>query len=275
MDYIQVSFSNASSETREILSAMLSAYGYDNFQEDEEQLMAFIGKENFSEDKLKEVLSGELFGEISYRVDVISEKNWNEIWEQNFETVVIAEKCLISAPFHIVEKPYEYNLIIEPQMSFGTAHHETTACMLELMLDIDFKNKSVLDMGCGTGILAIFASLKKASRVVAIDNCSWAAQNTRHNMALNGVGNVEVMEGDAGNIPQEKFDCILANINRNVLLEDIPKYFNYQSQNGLLFLSGFLQNDLESIQNMLASLGYANVHKIVENDWVAAVFQRE
>ncbi|MCF8235917.1 MAG: 50S ribosomal protein L11 methyltransferase [Bacteroidales bacterium] len=275
MDYIQISFSKAPLEIREILSAMLSAYGYDNFQEDEEQLMAFIGKENFSEDELKEVLSGELFREITYSVDLISEKNWNEIWEQNFEAVVIAGKCLIRAPFHKIESPYEYNLIIEPQMSFGTAHHETTACMLELMLELDFENKSVLDMGCGTGILAIFASLKKASRVVAIDNSSWAVQNTRHNMALNGVKNIKALEGDAGHIPEEKFDYILANINRNVLLEDVPKYSNYHSQKGLFLLSGFLQNDLASIQNMLAALAYVNVHKIVENDWVAAVFQRE
>lgn len=272
MEYIQITFPEQHEDLREILIALLSEAGFESFQESGEQLFAFVQKQDFDEEAMKKVLEGSPFDELNYDMGMISEKNWNKLWEQNFEAVVIAGRCRVIAPFHSPSPAYPYEIIIEPQMSFGTAHHATTALVIELMLEMNFQGKNVLDMGCGTGILAIFAAMRKAVRVIAIDNNVWAYQNTMHNMELNNVDNVKVIEGEKESIPAGKFDIILANINRNVLLEDIPDYVEHLETGGQLVLSGFLEHDRESIKKKCLKSGLQSLKKLRKDDWIAEIF---
>ncbi|MDZ7740268.1 MAG: 50S ribosomal protein L11 methyltransferase [Bacteroidota bacterium] len=274
MDYVQITFPEENGEMREILIALLSEAGFESFQETDEQVFAFIPRQNYNEESMKKSLEGSLFSDRTFEMGVISEKNWNKLWEQNFEAVVIAGRCRVIAPFHTSSPAYPYEIIIEPQMSFGTAHHATTALMIEQMLEVDFHGKRVLDMGCGTGILAIFAAMKKAGRIIAIDNNLWAYQNTLHNMELNNIENIEVIEGEKEAIPAENLDIVLANINRNVLLEDIPAYVKKLASGGLLLLSGFLEHDRERILEKCRENGLQSMHKLRKDDWIAEIFRK-
>jgi ribosomal protein L11 methyltransferase len=275
MDYVQITFPGIDREKQEILIAFLSMIKTESFQEMEDRLVAFFQESDFDEKTLKSILDDCPLQLDDYEMDHISDKNWNKLWEQNFQPVVIAERCLVRAPFHKVKQASEVELIIEPQMSFGTAHHATTALMIELMLDNDFKGTSVLDMGSGTGILAILASVRGAGKILAIDNNVWAFTNSAHNLKLNKITNVEVLEGDKSVIPNEKFDFILANINRNVLLADVPDYVKQLNpETGVLILSGFLNQDAKAIEDCCFQAGLKSVKKLSKADWVAEIFSR-
>ena len=253
----------------EIVIAFLAEIGYDSFSEIDSGLKAYIVSNKFDESLLKEIISKISF---EYLFSEIKDQNWNAVWESNFEAVVIADRCIVRAPFHKADKKYEMDIIIEPRMSFGTAHHETTEMMIEWTLETDLKNKTVLDMGCGTGILAIIASKKGASEVVAIDNDEWAYNNSLENIQRNNTTDIDVYQGDASLLGNKKYDIIFANINRNILLEDLPVYVNCLNQNGMIFLSGFYESDIEVIEELANRLQLKIASIKLKNGWASVCF---
>jgi ribosomal protein L11 methyltransferase len=258
----------------EILTAILSEIRFDSFMQEKNILKAYIQKELFIEKDLNYLLKEDLFQHVSLlKVEEMPEQNWNAIWESSYQPVIINELCRIRAPFHNPDSAYPYDLLIEPRMSFGTAHHETTSQMLELMLTIDFVKKSTLDMGCGTAILAILARKMGAEPVVAIDNDEWAFNNALDNIILNHTEDIVVQFGDVSTIEDNKFDIILANINRNILLADMKHYAHSLFSGGSLLLSGFYVADLPSIKESALLNGLIYKTHISKNDWVAALFQ--
>jgi len=253
----------------EIVIAFLAEIGYDSFSEIDSGLKAYIVSENFNENLLKGIISKISF---EYSFSEIKDQNWNAVWESNFEAVVIADRCIVRAPFHKADKKYEMDIIIEPRMSFGTAHHETTEMMIEWTLETDLKNKTVLDMGCGTGVLAIIASKKGASEVVAIDNDEWAYNNSLENIKRNNTTDIDVYQGDASLLGNKKYDIIFANINRNILLKDLPAYVNCLNQNGMIFLSGFYEIDIEVIEELANKLQLKIASIKLKNGWASVCF---
>tara|TARA_R100001369_G_scaffold10411_2_gene23388 strand:+ start:1907 stop:2743 length:837 start_codon:yes stop_codon:yes gene_type:complete len=232
----------------EILIAELGYAGFESFVETEEGVTAYIQKEEWREGILQDIqiLKSEEF-EITFTFEDIEQTNWNEEWEKNFNPIVVDELVTVRAPFH--EKPNtKYDLIIEPKMSFGTGHHETTHMMIQHILKNDFKGKSVLDMGCGTGVLAILAEKVGATNLDAIDINNWCYLNSIENIERNDCHNISVYEGDVSLLDGKNYDSIIANINRNILLADIPKYSNCLNKNGTLFLSGFYKEDIPLIE---------------------------
>lgn len=256
----------------EVVIAFLAEIGYDSFSETDAGLKAYIESEKFDENLVKEILANVSF---KYSFTEIQDQNWNAVWESNFQPVVIAGKCIVRAPFHKADDNYEMDIIIEPRMSFGTAHHETTEMMIEWMLETDLTNKTVLDMGCGTGVLAIIASKKNASEITAIDNDEWAYNNTIENIQKNNTPNIEVYQGDASLLGIKKYDIIFANINRNILLNDLPVYVKCMNENGKIFLSGFYEKDIEAIEKLTNKLQLKIVSIKLKNNWASVCFFRE
>lgn len=256
----------------EILIAELGETGFESFVETEEGIEAYIQKSEWNEDILEDIqiLNSEEF-EISHTFEEIKQINWNEEWEKNFNPILVDGICSVRAPFH--EKPNtEFDIIIEPKMSFGTGHHETTHMMIQHILKNDFKNKSVLDMGCGTAVLAILAEKNGANCVDAIDYDNWCYVNSLENVERNNCKNITVMEGDASLLSDQKYDIIIANINRNILLNDIGSYVNCMNVNGAMFLSGFYDTDIPSIEAECNKHDLKLVDKLEKNKWVALKF---
>ena len=256
----------------DILIAELGEAGFESFVENEGGLSAYIPKTDWNEQILQdvEILSSDEF-EISYTIEEIEQTNWNETWEQNFNPIIVDDVCSIRAPFH--EKPNTfYDIVIEPKMSFGTGHHETTKMMVQHILKNDFTNKSVLDMGCGTGILAILAEMKGAKPIDAVDYDNWCYLNSLENVERNECKHITVLEGDATLLNHRTYNIILANINRNILLNDIKIYAGCLNKNGMLFLSGFYKNDIPSIENECQKYMLKKVEVFEENQWVALKF---
>ena len=232
----------------EILIAELGYAGFESFVENEDGVTAYIQKEEWNEHILNDIqiLNSDEF-QISYTFSEIEQVNWNAEWEKNFNPIIVDNQCSVRAPFH--DKPdTKYDIIIEPKMSFGTGHHETTHMMIQHILKNDFTNKSVLDMGCGTGVLAILAELKGAKPIDAIDYDNWCYLNSLENVERNNSKHITVLEGDAGLLKNKKYDIIIANINRNILLQDMKIYAACLNQKGMLFLSGFYADDIPLIQ---------------------------
>ncbi|WP_296384373.1 50S ribosomal protein L11 methyltransferase [Winogradskyella sp.] len=232
----------------EILIAELGYAGFESFVENEEGVIAYIQKEEWNEAILDDIqiLSSDEF-EMTYTFEDIEQTNWNKEWEKNFNPIVVDDLVTVRAPFH--EKPdTKYDLIIEPKMSFGTGHHETTHMMIQHILRNDFKGKSVLDMGCGTGVLAILAEKVGATQLDAIDIDNWCYLNSLENVERNTCNNISVYEGDVKLLEGKRYDSIIANINRNILLADISKYSKCLNENGTLFLSGFYKEDIPLIE---------------------------
>ena len=263
-------------EGAEILTALLGDIGCDSFMDWEEGVLAYIPEQDFSEERLKSIPLDKASGiRWSYTVTPMEDKDWNAEWERNYEPVWIDGRCHIHAPFHAPDPDAEYEVVIEPKMSFGTAHHETTAQMISFLLDEPCRGKAVLDMGAGTGVLAILAHLKGAAPVTAIDIDEWAYRNMQENIRLNRAESIRCLMGDAGAIPDEQYDIIMANINRNVLLQDIPVYVKHLRPGGTIFLSGFYDGaDLDLIRKKAEENGLVyNSHR-QQNQWVAARFSR-
>lgn len=232
----------------EILIAELGYAGFESFVETEEGVTAYIQKEEWNENILNDIyiLNSDEF-EILYDFNEIEQTNWNEEWEKNFNPIIVDDLVSVRAPFH--EKPdTKYDLIIEPKMSFGTGHHETTHMMIQHIIKNDFVGKSVLDMGCGTCVLAILAEKVGAAKLDAIDIDNWCYLNSLENVERNDCHNISVYEGDVKLLEGKKYDSIIANINRNILLADIPSYAKCLNANGTLFLSGFYQEDIPIIE---------------------------
>lgn len=274
MDFIEVTV-QAPADLTDILTAELSQYGYDTFMETETGLCAYITEGAFSESDLEEVLN-KYRGEypLPYVIQKIEKQNWNEEWEKNFEPLLISGACSVRASFHPQPPAVTYDIVINPKMSFGTGHHETTTLMIENQLEVDPAGKRVLDMGCGTGILAILAAKQGAAEVVAVDIEDWTVENARENALLNQVP-VEVRLGDVQAIAQDKpYDLVLANINRNVLLADIPVYAALLVPGGTLIMSGFYTEDLEAIKTKAVENGLIYKKERIKNNWVSVVFEK-
>ncbi len=273
MDYIEVSISDLSGFDPEIVVAQLAELGFESFTESEDGVQGFIREDMYEEGPVNDYLQ-QLSAEhdIRYSFKKIESQNWNAIWESEYEPVVIAGKCRVRAPFHAAMPEMQYEIMIEPRMSFGTAHHSTTSLMLELLMLEDLHEKRVLDMGCGTGVLAILADKMHAKQVVAIDNDEWAYSNSIDNMQKNDAGTVVVLQGDAGDIPLPAYDIIIANINRNVLLNDIPVYAGFLEENGVLLMSGFYEQDLDQIRVEAENNGLNYISHKTDNNWVGVKF---
>lgn len=256
----------------EILIAELGYTGFESFVETPDGVVAYIQQSQHFDLILDSIniLKSEEF-EISYTFEIIKQTNWNAEWEKNFNPIVVGDQCAIRAPFHD-SFDVDYDIIIEPKMSFGTGHHETTHMMIEHILASDFTNNSVLDMGCGTGVLAILAKKKGAHVVEAIDIDNWCYLNSLENISRNDCGEISVLQGDASLLKGKRFDVIIANINRNILLEDLSTYVACLNENSSLFLSGFYDSDCELIESSCLKLGLKFETKLIRNSWVALKF---
>jgi len=277
MEYVEVKYPVRADnkELAEELMALLGDLGYESFVEDTDALLSYIPSMHFDPSKLSDVNSWpENIDITKFSWQVIPEQNWNSVWEENFQPVTIAGRCHIRAPFHSPVTDVEYEIVIEPKMSFGTAHHETTALMIEYLLETDCSDKKVLDMGCGTGVLAILASLRGSKDVTAIDNDEWAYNNSLENIERNNTPSINVYLGDASLLKDQSFSLILANINRNILLQDIPAYARCFDTDGLLFLSGFYMEDLAFIIQAAENSGLKYISHKELNKWVAANFKK-
>jgi ribosomal protein L11 methyltransferase len=256
----------------EILIAELGEKAFESFIETETGISAYVQKDLWSENILEDIqiLDNPEFN-ISYTFEEIEQVNWNEEWEKNFEAIEVDGKCHVRAPFH--EKTNaEYDIVIEPKMSFGTGHHETTHMMIQHILETDFTNKKTLDMGCGTAILAILAEMKGAQPIDAIDIDNWCYLNSIENAERNNCKHISVYEGDASLLSGKKYDIIIANINRNILLNDMQQYVDCLNANGILFLSGFYTEDIPFISESCTSKGLTYVKQFERNNWVALKF---
>jgi len=276
MNYIACTFSNPQNEAlKDMFTELLGNIGFDSFMDAEEGFVAYCSETAYNEDALKEILAMEQFADTQIlKREIIPDQDWNATWESSYEPVVIDGICRIRAPFHEADGNFKYDLCIEPKMSFGTAHHETTAQIIKLMLKEDFKNKDVLDMGSGTGVLAILAKKLGSAKTVAIDNDEWAYRNALDNIKLNGENEIIVELGDANSLNNRQFDIIIANINRNILLRDMHEYVKCLKKDGKIFFSGFYEADLRLIREEAERCGLVYSCHIKENEWTAAVFKK-
>ena len=274
--YIAYNFTVSPKEpASEILIAELGHAGFESFIENENGVTAYIQKDEHQEDILKDVfvLQNDEF-DISFTKEDIAQVNWNAEWEKNFQPIQVNNLVSIRAPFH--ENPnLKYDIIIEPKMSFGTGHHETTHMMVQHLLNIDLESKKVLDMGCGTGILAIFAEKKGAKHIDAIDIDAWCYENSLENCERNGCKYISVYQGDASLLINQKYDVVIANINRNILLEDIKTYAYCLKENGILLLSGFYKEDVSIIDTEAAKHSLKLDTIIERNNWVATKYWKK
>ncbi|WP_074408968.1 50S ribosomal protein L11 methyltransferase [Aquimarina megaterium] len=257
----------------EILIAELGYVGFESFVETENGVNAFIQSIDWEENILEGVYvlnSGEF--DIEYTIEEIEQINWNKEWEKNFNPIVVDDTCSVRAPFH--EKPNtKYDIIIEPKMSFGTGHHETTHMMIQHILKTDLNDKTVLDMGCGTGVLAILAKMRGAGPTDAIDIDNWCYLNTVENVERNNCEDITAYEGDASLLSGKSYDVIIANINRNILLNDIQQYVKSLNSKGKLFLSGFYKEDLDMITKECTKNRLNFIENFNRNNWIAASYE--
>ncbi|MDO4790341.1 MAG: 50S ribosomal protein L11 methyltransferase [Porphyromonas sp.] len=284
MKYIQYKFKILPSDCVEdtdmavifdILSQFLADGGFESFEQtDDGLLLAYAPQNPILSDVVKNAITTPPINSLGIEFSSIEmeDKNWNEEWEKNFFSPISVADCYIRAPFH---SPYSgtmpcMELLIQPQMSFGTGHHSTTSGMISLLSDTDLKNKSIVDMGCGTGILALYTALKGAKNITAIDIDEWCYQNTIDNAHLNNVSELTVLHGDAQLLKQiAPADIFIANINRNIILEDLHLYIPTIKPHGSIFLSGFYERDVVMIEKALSEYGFEIKRKIVNNDWCA------
>ena len=256
----------------DMLVTMLADMGFDSFMDEGHLLKAYCSADARDDEAVAQLLTDLAFLDINLlQVEEMPEKDWNEVWEASYQPVVVNERCRVRAPFHAPDPSFEFDLVIEPKMSFGTANHETTAQIIQLMLETDFQGKHVLDMGSGTAVLAILAKKLGAARTVAIDNDEWAYRNAFTNCELNGISDIEIVLGDALAI-QGQYDVVLANINRNILLRDMHYYVAAMRPDAHIFFSGFYTEDLESIKMEAERLGLRYCRHLSRNNWVAAEF---
>ncbi len=274
MNYIEVSVNVKPREQgSDVLIAHLSDLGFESFVESENGFLAYIQEDEYSEDEIKLTFGDyqDIF-KIEFTTKVIPKQNWNKEWESNFQPIDVEGKCYIRAPFHEKKTGYLLDIIIEPKMSFGTGHHDTTQLMIRILMLLNVKNQSLLDMGCGTGVLAITASMLGSNPIIAIDIDEWSYENTIENLAKNNINNVIVNKGDAQILEGKTFHTILANINKNVLLNDMPIYKKALEENGNLILSGFFETDIKEIKENAENLGLKYEERYVSNQWAALHF---
>ncbi len=263
-NYIQIEFTNINKELNDVLIAMLSDLNFEGFEENENSLKAFIKEIDFNEKDLTETMSP---FKINYIKSKIEETNWNQVWESNFSPIVIDNICAIRADFHEPIMDVKKEIIITPKMSFGTGHHATTYMMIQLMDTLDFNNKVVFDFGTGTGILAIFAEMAGAKKVIAIDNEEWSINNALENFERNNSKRIEVSLSEE--IPTDKlFDIILANINKHVIMDTLQSLTNQLTDSGDLLISGFLPEDEVDIITKAKEFKFFLKSKLLKGNWI-------
>ncbi|QQS28634.1 MAG: 50S ribosomal protein L11 methyltransferase [Sphingobacteriales bacterium] len=278
MPYTIAEITVNNSEVVDTIIAELAGIGYEGFEETEQGLTAYIQTDYFDNDALHQTIARyNKKGKASVSaIRALEEKNWNQEWEQNFKPIYIEDKILVRAPFHSVTGNFQYIIIIEPKMAFGTGHHETTYLMLAEMLNYQIKNKQVLDFGCGTGILAILAAMQGAASIIAIDNDEWAYHNTLENIQVNQLVPFQVRLGDHHQIKaDEQFDLVLANITRNVILETLPTLAQAIQPDGTLLISGILHEDIPSIQQAATNQELTFTKQQLRGNWAMLAFQKK
>ncbi|MBK6445496.1 MAG: 50S ribosomal protein L11 methyltransferase [Bacteroidetes bacterium] len=274
MDYLEVRFYN-DPELNEVLIAFLGESDFQMFQEQTDGVSAFIPANEYEEEKVTDLIRNLPGGEnIRFEKSFIKDKNWNKEWESSFEPVNVLDKVYIRAPFHQAAPSAMLELIIEPKMSFGTGHHATTALMIEQMLEMDLKGKSVLDMGCGSGVLAILAKKLGAKDVLAIDIDDWAVENSTENCERNHVSGISIQKGDSGSLGNTEFSVVLANINRNVLLNDMEVYASILNNDGELVMSGFLHEDVEVLNAKAERLSLHVINEKQQGEWSSVRYKK-
>lgn len=257
----------------EILVTYLAELNFESFQQEGNTVDAYIQHKEFDINKVEDVLKTINTEIVEFNHKLIEDENWNAEWEKNFDPIYIDKQCIIRAPFHKKEEGFEYEIIINPQMSFGTGHHQTTYLVMKAMFGIDFENKTVLDMGSGTGILAILAEKLMCEKAVAIDIDEWAFQNTIDNIELNDCKKIEVLEGGAELLTdKEKYEIVLANINRNILVNDMKYYVSSMKKNGIIYMSGFYTSDVSIIKDEANKQGLTFVDVAEKEGWALAQF---
>lgn len=277
MNYVEVQLELAS-EFTEILMAELAEIGFESFVETDEGLSAYIPEEDFSDIALQQLIAKYSDSTaIACSWKSLERKNWNEEWERSYEPIEVGKEIRIRATFHEPDPSFTYDLLIQPKMSFGTGHHETTWLVMSEQLNLPHAGLSIMDVGCGTGILAILASKLGAESLLGFDIDEWAVENTAENFAMNGLGSeAEVFKGTIVDVPAEKqFGGILANINRNILLDEISKYVKHLLPGGWLVTSGFYEMDQADIEKCAAANGLKKVRSNTRNQWATVVFEKE
>ncbi len=259
----------------DILAADLGLLGFESFMETDTGLLAYIQKDHDRDDLMNdfELLQHDLV-EIAFAKANIPATNWNHEWESNFEPIIVQDRCMVRAPFH-EPREVDFDIIIEPKMSFGTGHHQTTHMMLEHLLELELTDQKVLDMGSGTGVLAILAQMRGATAVDAIDIDTWCYANALENVERNNADKVTVILGGADQLQDRYYDTIIANINRNILLADIPTYAKCLSAGGTLLLSGFYAADLDAITAACTKVGLEYISHKQKDDWVAPILRKK
>lgn len=274
MNYLAYQFAvNPIQPGTEILMALISEYNFDSFDINDKGFTAYIKEEDAADVDLKELTFDDFT--YSYSIEKIAQTNWNIEWEKNFEPVVISELLCIRAPFHPKNEKVKNEIVIMPKMSFGTGHHQTTRLVCEHMFSLEFKNKRVLDMGCGTGVLAILAKQLGANDILAIDIDDWSVENSIENCATNNALEIIVKKGDVADLKTElPFDILLANINKNILKQHLPSYASKLNKNGILILSGFFMTDVEELKLVAKENGLNYLNTNNELEWAMLVFEK-
>jgi ribosomal protein L11 methyltransferase len=262
---------------RDVLSTLLADIGFESFVETDNGLYAFIPEKNYSGKVIAEALENFPLPDvqIQYSVEFIKGEDWNEAWEKYFfQPIIIDNRVIIHSSFHKDIPPLAYDIVIDPKMAFGTGHHATTSLMISCLLELDLNNRSLLDMGCGTAVLAILAKMKGAHPVTAVDNDEWAYENALENIRLNHTPSIRVLHGDASLLEKESYDIVLANINRNILLNDMHRYVQCMAPGASLFMSGFYTKDKGIITESCAKYSLNFISFREKSDWAAMHFQK-
>jgi len=276
MQFTQVEI-KADQNFTEILIAELSDLNYESFWEDEEYFVAYIEKDNFDESVLKILQEKYWEAHITYAFSGLESKNWNQEWEKNFQPITVAGKCHIRATFHESLPNIPLEIIIDPKMSFGTGHHATTSMMIEHLMDMDLKGKNVMDVGCGSGILSIAAAKLGAADIFAFDIDEWSVENAQENISLNHILPFKVAKGTIADFKNRNthFDLIMANITRNVLLEEISAYVAHLQTGGSLAISGFYETDITQLETAASAAGLSKTRQLIkEGGWASLVFEK-
>lgn len=263
-------------EEAEIVIALLSQADFESFETQEKGVKAYIQTQLIDSSEIDNIIfSLKQLYEFDLEIKELEDINWNEAWEKDYEPVFVNDSCVIRAPFHKISPSLEYDIVVEPKMAFGTGHHETTFLISNILFSEHLKNKEICDAGTGSGVLSIIASKLKAKKIFAYDIDVWSYNNTKENIKINKVQNVEIKHGDVSLIQGQLFDIILANINRNILLKDVPSFTNSLKEKGTLIVSGFYSQDLPIIIKAFEKEQLKLEKFTNKNNWIAAIFKKQ